>query len=288
MNRGAARRQIFVDDVERTDFLGLVGELDRRFALEIHAYCLMGNHYHLLVRSATGNLSVGLKHLGAVYTQRANRRAGLDGPVFRGRFHSVRVERDEHLAELVRYVHRNPIDLGWSRPLVAYRWSSHAAHAGLARPPQWLRTELVRSLFPDPASYRQFVERSDVSDVRDPNRHADDRWPTTPVVSAAVLPPSVDDVVEAVAAAGRSTPARVLERTPGVRNELRLVAVLLAHRLTTASPDDLATAFGFRSASGLRSALARARADLAGSTPIASIAQAATTRLAHHPLDLAS
>jgi putative transposase len=146
------------------------GQLDRRHGVEVHAYCLMGNHYHLLVRSTQGQLSPAMQRLGAMFTRRVNGRAGADGPVFRGRFHSVRLDRNEHLLELVRYIHRNPLDIGWERPLVDYRWSSHAAHAGLRTAPPWLHTDVVRELLGgSPTAYRQFVEATepppDVSDL---------------------------------------------------------------------------------------------------------------------------
>jgi len=86
MNRGAARRDVFVSDSQRERFLELLADLVERFGIETHAYCLMGNHYHLLLHTPFGNLGRGMRHLNGVYTQFFNRDQGRDGALFRGRY----------------------------------------------------------------------------------------------------------------------------------------------------------------------------------------------------------
>lgn len=101
MNRGAGRRVIFRTNVQRQGFLELLGELSEIYGIAVHAYCLMGNHYHLLIHTPRGNLSAAMRHLNSVYTQRFNRSIGTDGPLFRGRYKAVVVEADAYLAHSV-------------------------------------------------------------------------------------------------------------------------------------------------------------------------------------------
>ena len=88
-NRGAGRQRIFRNDDHRQLFVDLLGELEQQFQVEVHAYCLMSNRYDLVLYCHAPNLSRAMRHLGGVYTQRYNRLAGRDGPLFRGRFRSV-------------------------------------------------------------------------------------------------------------------------------------------------------------------------------------------------------
>ena len=91
MNRGAARADILCTDQIRDLFLAVAVEAVRKYALEVHGYCLMTNHYHLLLRSLEGRLTDGMRHLSSCFTQTLNYRRGRDGPLFRGRFASVRI-----------------------------------------------------------------------------------------------------------------------------------------------------------------------------------------------------
>lgn len=161
MNRGAGRRITFRDDRERALFVSLLSEIESRFDVEIHAYCLMGNHYHLLLRSKSGRLSESMAWLGSRYTRWVNVERDVDGPLFRGRFHSVLVDRDAHLDWLFRYINANPLDLGWELPLADYPWSGLASTLGRGDPSPWLCTGYVRERFGDePAELESFVEQA--------------------------------------------------------------------------------------------------------------------------------
>jgi putative transposase len=159
MNRGAGRRIVFHDDSEREFFLRLVADLEGRFGTEVHCFCLLDNHFHLLIRSSEGRLSEAMGWLGSRFTRWANAGRRVDGAVFRGRFTSVLVERDAHLDWLFRYVNANPLDLGWRGRLAAYRWSGLATTLGRSSSYPWLRTDFALARFgDDPARLEAFVE----------------------------------------------------------------------------------------------------------------------------------
>ena len=140
MNRGKARQMICHGDIYYETFLMTVAEACQRFDCIVHAYCLMGNHYHLIIETPNANLSRVMRHINGVYTQRYNRLNKTDGPLFRGRYKAILVDQDSYLLRLTRYIHRNPIDM--KRPLVTqlaeYRWSSYPAYIGKNKPPEWL------------------------------------------------------------------------------------------------------------------------------------------------------
>lgn len=162
MNRGRAREAIFANETDYKAILDTVGEAAERFGAEIHAYCLMPNHYHLLVHTPRGNLGRVMRHIDGLYTQRYNRRHGIDGPLFRGRYRAILVDADAYLLSVSRYIHRNPID--GARPLVGsleeWRWSSFPAFVRRVRPAEWLFIDPtldmlgVRNRY---AAYRRFV-----------------------------------------------------------------------------------------------------------------------------------
>ncbi|MCW8972309.1 MAG: transposase [Gammaproteobacteria bacterium] len=143
MNRGAGRQQIFKNDDHYRHFLSLLAETKERFGAEWHAYCLMGNHYHLLVRTPEGNLQRIMRHINGLYTQYFNRSTRRDGPLFRGRYKAILVDADAYWLQLSRYIHRNPLEAGLIDSLERYHWSSYPDYIGKRRPPAWLTTDYV-------------------------------------------------------------------------------------------------------------------------------------------------
>lgn len=143
MNRGPRRQAIFADDRDREDFLRLLGETAPRFGLEVHAYALLPDQFHLLLRSRRGRLSRGMRHLQHTWTQTVNRRHGWDGPLFRSRFRSRLVEDERDLCTLVASIHDDPVRAGQVARAEDAPWTSHRACAGLAEPPPWLHTDDV-------------------------------------------------------------------------------------------------------------------------------------------------
>ncbi len=138
--RGNERGEVFRDDVDREEFLSVLGRTVSLYGWRLHAYVLMGNHYHLLVETPEPTLSRGMRDLNGVTTQRFNRRHGRTGHLFEGRFKAILVERDAHLLEVARYVVLNPVRAGLARSAASWPWSNYKATAGLAEGPEWLET----------------------------------------------------------------------------------------------------------------------------------------------------
>jgi putative transposase len=165
MNRGRGRQIIFHEEIYYQAFLDILANACERFDCIVHAYCLMGNHYHILIETPKANLSRVMRHVNGVYTQKHNWLKRTDGPLFRGRFKAILVDKDSYLVPLTRYIHRNPIDM--KRPLVEklddYRWSSYPAYVGIAQAPTWLERERTYGILGHNddhfAGYRRFVAK---------------------------------------------------------------------------------------------------------------------------------
>ena len=146
-SRGDGQEAINRDDGDREVFLEVLAQVRERFNWIVHAYCLMGNHYHLLAETPDGNLSAGMRQLNGVYTQRFNRLHARVGHVYQGRYKGILVEKEAHLLELARYVVLNPVRAGMVRSVKDWPWSSYRATTGLSESPQWLTTDWILSAF---------------------------------------------------------------------------------------------------------------------------------------------
>lgn len=145
LSRGNERRDIFFSDDDRRLFLDTLGDMAQRFEIEMFVYMLMGNHYHLLLRTRRANLSRAMQWLGVTYTNRFNARHSRSGHLFQGRFKNMLVQNDAYLLQLSYYIHRNPLRAKMVERLADYRWSSYRAYAYGQQPPEWLNTELILS-----------------------------------------------------------------------------------------------------------------------------------------------
>jgi putative transposase len=146
-SRGDGREAIYLSDEDRLAWLEIFAAVCSRFNWVCHAYCLMGNHYHLIVETPDANLSLGMRQLNGVYTQRFNRTHRRVGHVFQGRFKAILVDKDSYLLELSRYVVLNPLRAKIVRKLENYPWSSYLATCGQASVPAWLHVDTILSQF---------------------------------------------------------------------------------------------------------------------------------------------
>ncbi len=165
-SRGNARQPIFLTDNDRQEWLLLLAKVLARYHWRCHAYCLMDNHYHLLVETLEPTLAVGMRQLNGVYTQQFNRRHGRVGHVFQGRYKAIVVEKDAYLLELCRYVVLNPVRARLVKDPGQWAWSSYRATAGHAAKPSWLTTDWVWAQFGRQRSAAQRRYRSFVLDGR--------------------------------------------------------------------------------------------------------------------------
>ena len=146
-SRGDRGETIYEDDEDRERFLQILGRVVRDFNWICHAYCLMDNHYHLLIETRDGNLSRGMRQLNGVFTQASNRRHGCGGHLFQGRYKAILADADAYLLELARYIVLNPVRAGMVADPGEWRWSSYRAMRGEAPPPPWLAVDGLLSLF---------------------------------------------------------------------------------------------------------------------------------------------
>lgn len=160
--RGDRREDIFFRDEDRTDFLNILSQVCSRFNWVIHAYCLMTNHYHLLVETVDGNLSRGMRQLNGVYTQLINRNHNLVGHLFQGRYKAFLVQKEAYLLELSRYVVLNPVRANMVTDPVEWPWSNYRTVIAEEPEKEWFDSGWLLSQFGSErqaaiTAYRQFV-----------------------------------------------------------------------------------------------------------------------------------
>lgn len=282
INRGAGRRAIFPGDKLRYAFLELLGQAHERYGVEIHAWCLMGNHYHVVCRTQQANLDRAMRHVDGVYTQRHNRMRGTDGPLFRGRYTSIVVDGDAYLAELSRYVHRNPVEAHLVERAEHWPWSSYRSYLGQRACPPWLYLDDLLSLFGQRdarRAYRRFVNRG-----VDPELAAFyARGPLRPVLGSEAFcdslakkvdgidpmevpdvgriarRPDIQTIVAATAEVCDVNSAEVVQSVRGRENLPRAIAMSLCQSPGGHSLKAIARSFGLKSYTGVSTAIRRLR-----------------------------
>lgn len=162
MSRGNAKQDIFLKRRDRSTFLQILDRVASEHGWECHAYCLMNNHYHLVVHTPAPTLATGMKYLNGVYSQGFNVRHNRVGHLFQGRYASRLVESDSHVLALMRYVVQNPLRAGLREGLDGWEWTSFQATAGLSRCPSFLQPGFLLNMFSDDLksareAYQDFV-----------------------------------------------------------------------------------------------------------------------------------
>jgi REP element-mobilizing transposase RayT len=154
---------VFKSQRDREKFLSYLESAVMRYGAVIHAYCLLSNHYHLLMETPSGNLSQIMQHINGAYTNYFNTKRKRSGHLFQGRFKAILIEADEYATELSRYIHLNPVRAGMAKRPEEYPWSSYRDYVGERIAPEWLKTGFVLGYFGKKRSaagekYRKFVE----------------------------------------------------------------------------------------------------------------------------------
>ena len=168
LSRGNEKREIYRDEKDYLRFLEGMGKMVGRFQLEIHAYVLMSNHYHLLLHTQDAILSRAIQWLGVSYSVWFNRRHGRSGHLFQGRFKSFLVQDDRYFLAMCFYIHGNPLRAGMVKKLSDYRWSSYPAYADKRSQPSWLTTDLVLGMHGGSRKSFLEVQQSFLEEKRNP------------------------------------------------------------------------------------------------------------------------
>ena len=268
-SRGLERRAVVRDDRDRTRWLDLLAEVATRCDWRVLAWALMGNHFHLYLRTPNADLSAGMHDLNSGYATGFNRRHGRMGPLLQGRFKAVLVERGYHAWELSRYIHLNPVRAGLAARPEAYPWSSCAAYLGRRAPPQWLAWQEVlcehgRTLRAARREYVRFLAEGLAARIESPLRDAvassilgsasfvertrrwlQDRLPDRDVPAARALREHVSvSKIAAEVARVTGVPAECLRQRGRWGNDARAVAVYLSRRLTPRPLAHIGSCFG--------------------------------------------
>lgn len=298
MNRGAGHKMIFYQDAHRFLFLELLRDIVEMFKVEIHAYCLMGNHYHLLVKTPNGNLGRAMRHLNGVYTQRHNRSIGTDGPLFRGRYKAILIDADAYLLNISRYIHCNPVEAGLVKKAEHYAWSSYRAFIGQDISPQWLtRTNTLNMIGQRNREkrYQIFVE-ADIDSETAEFYHKKKLAPIfghelfvrrvregikphseQPDSRACLQDITTKDILRATAQVFEADEALILTtlRGRGRQNVARAAALYVARRMAGKSLNEIAAEFGMHHYGSVSGAISRFANSMNGNAELSrKVAQA--------------
>ena len=177
INRGNAKEKIFLSNRDREKFLEYLEVAVDRFSLIVHSYCLMDNHYHLLIETPEANISKAMHWLDVSYAVYFNRKRKRSGHLFQGRFKATIVNADEYLKVLSRYIHLNPVRSKFVKTPDEYPWSSYGTFIGKAKEPEWLETNYLLAYFHKTKKramqlFRRFCEDSNAEKLKNPSKDA--------------------------------------------------------------------------------------------------------------------
>ena len=173
--RGNNQENIYKNDRDKEKFIEYLEKAVERFSIIIHTYCLMSNHYHLLVETLEPNLSLTMQWINVSYATYFNRKCGRNGHLFQGRFKAILIDADEYLKHLSRYIHLNPVRGEMTLKPAEYPWSSYHAYIDKQKAPKFLTTDgLLSNLGTNKRqakrNYKAFVEGVDIKAVENPSK----------------------------------------------------------------------------------------------------------------------
>ena len=281
MNRGRNRAKIFCSREDYTAFIELLKNASSLWKVRIAAYCLMSNHYHLLVQTPEANLSRYMRHINGLYTQYFNRTYKSDGQLFRGRYKSIVIDGDSYLLELVRYIHHNPLNAGLAKRLEDYSWSSHRAYISKGNEGKWMHNDFVLSILEENKSKRRqayidFVKQEvpetlialyekkklplllGAKDfINDIKQKYYDKTRIKEVTQVKELFLDKLQIEKAVCGVYQIEVADLLKSRRGNYNEARNVAIYLIRKYAGASLKDIGSRFDMKSFSSVSSVIVR-------------------------------
>lgn len=288
MNRGRRGESVFRKDEDYVTFVELMKETVDMWNLRVGAYCLMPNHYHLLVQTPDANLSRCMRHINGVYTQRFNRNHSLDGQLFKGRYKAIVVDADTYLLELLRYIHRNPLEAGFVKTFKEYPWVSHQGYLSDARKWDWLHKDFVLSLFSNEKTvarrlYKDFVSKGTLEGIN--KIFGRKKMPSVlgsqgfldrvkgsffsekghkEVPEWKSLSPTAEKIMEEVCGRYGVGMGELLKSRRGISNEPRNVAIYLMRTLRGDNLEEIARSFNMNRFSSVSSAVERMRRKISG------------------------
>ena len=172
-SRGNERKAVFKSKRDREKFLEYLETATLRYDAVVHVYCLMDNHYHLLLKTPSGNLPQIMRHINGAYTTYFNVKRGRSGHLFQGRYKAILVDADEYAKELSRYIHLNPVRAKMVERPEEYKWSSYQDYTGARKPQEWLNRDFILGNFGSKflvaeREYRKFVSSLEGKEYESP------------------------------------------------------------------------------------------------------------------------
>lgn len=176
-SRGNERKSIYQTNRDYERFTGYLESATERYGANIHCFCLMTNHYHLLLETPRGNLQSILHHINTGYTNYFNAKKTRSGHLFQGRYRAILVEKDLYALELSRYIHLNPVRAGILEDPIQYPWSSFSSYCSKKNKWDWLQRDFIfgqvsKTLGKAIRGYRDYVQRGMTEKLEDPLKKA--------------------------------------------------------------------------------------------------------------------
>ena len=281
IDRCRNKKRLFKTNSDREHFLGLCAQISEVYSAQIHAYCLLDQSIHLLIRTPQANISDCMRHLLSQYTRYFNRQYRCDGALFSGRYKSILIEADEHILQVSRYIHRLPREKNIARAIAHYNWSSYPAYIGEHKAKIWLQRQTILDFLAQRnamAMYRIYVETGQDPELEKFYRkrklspvlgssHFKKQAVDTRAIDTVEVPqaklliekPSIDKIISAVSEefSVSAESIRTSKKGRGQINRARSVALSLCRTLGGHPLKDIAKAFGMNHYSAVSVAIRR-------------------------------